>query len=89
MGLCNFFTIQGGNWKRIDLQENCMEAFISLKNFQISEPIVDYPRKHRRYSPIVDGSTCSGIIIGELGTMLCQTDEVGEERVIAFASRQF
>ncbi len=35
----------------------------------------------------MDASTGTSEINGGLGTMLCQTDE-GEERVIAYASRQ-
>ena len=65
-----------------------MEAFNSLKNSLISEPIVDYTRKHMPHSLIVDASTGTGEINGGLGAMLCQTDEDGEERVIAYASRQ-
>jgi hypothetical protein len=66
-----------------------MEAFIFLKNSLISELIWDYPRKHRSYLLIVNASTGTGeIIIGGLGAMLCQTNEEGEERVIAFESRQ-
>jgi hypothetical protein len=36
----------------------------------------------------VDASTGTGEINGGLGAMLCQTDKEGEERVIAYASRQ-
>jgi hypothetical protein len=59
-----------------------------LKQYLISEPIVDYPRKHRPYSLIVDASTGTGEINGGLGTMFYQTNEDCEERVIAYASRQ-
>jgi hypothetical protein len=71
-----------------ELPQNCLEAFNSLKQSLISEPIVDYPRKHRPYSLIVDASTGTGKINGGLGAMLCQTDEEGEERVIVNASLQ-
>ena len=93
---CNFFrshvrnrlTSKEENWKGGELPQNAMEAFISLRNSLVSEPIVEYPRKHRTYSLIVDASTVTGEINGGLGAMLCQTDEEGEERVIAYASRQ-
>jgi hypothetical protein len=38
---------------------------------------MDYPRKHKPYSLIVDASTGRGEIIGGLSAMLCQTDEKG------------
>ncbi len=65
-----------------------MGHYHKLKQALILEPIVDYPRKHRPYSLIVDPSTGTGEINGGLGAMLCQTDEDGEETVIAYASRQ-
>ena len=37
---------------------------------------------------IVDASTVTGEIHGGLGAMLCQTDEEGDKRVIAYASKQ-
>jgi hypothetical protein len=37
---------------------------------------------------MVDASTGTGDIKGGLGAMLCQTDKGGEQRVIAYASRQ-
>jgi hypothetical protein len=49
---------------------------------------VDYPGKYRTYSQIVDASTGTGEINCGLGAMLCQTFEEGEERLIAYASRQ-
>jgi hypothetical protein len=36
----------------------------------------------------VDASTGTGEIKGGLGAIFCQTDKDGEERVIAYASRQ-
>ncbi len=52
-----------------------------------SEPIVDYPRKNRPYSLIVDAATGNDVNDGGLGAILTQTDEKGKERVIAYASR--
>jgi hypothetical protein len=65
------------NWKGGDLPENCMEVFKSLKNSLVSEPIINFLRKCRLYSLIVDASTGTGEINGGLGAMLCQTDEEG------------
>ena len=49
---------------------------------------MDYPRKNRPYSLIVDASTGNDKTPGGLGAILCQTDEKGKNRVIAYASRQ-
>ena len=49
---------------------------------------MDYPRKNRPYSLIVDESTGNDKTPGGLGAILCQTDEKGKNRVIAYASRQ-
>jgi hypothetical protein len=49
---------------------------------------VDYPRKHRACSLIVNASTSTGEINGDLGAMLFQSDEEGEEIVVTYASRQ-
>ena len=81
-------TSKETNWKGGELPESGMEAFNSLKNAHISEPIVDYPRKHRPYSLIVDASTGTSEANGGLGAMRCQTDEEGEQRVIGYASSQ-
>jgi hypothetical protein len=61
-----------------------MEAMNSLKNALISEPIEDYPNKHRPYSLISDAFTGRSEINGGLEAILCQTDQEGEERVIAY-----
>jgi hypothetical protein len=84
----NRLTYKEANWKGGILTPNCLEAFNSLKQSLISEPIVDYPRKHRPYSLIVDASTGTGEINGELGAILCQTVKDGEERGITYPSRQ-
>jgi hypothetical protein len=71
-----------------DLPENCIEAYISLKNSLISKPIVDYPRTLRPYSLIMEASTGTDEIKGGLVAMRCPKDEEGEERDIAYASRK-
>jgi hypothetical protein len=75
-----------GGWGGAPL--NYLEAFNLQTQSLISKPIIDYPRKHRPFSLIVDASTGTGDINGGLGAMLCQTDEEGKERVIAYKSRQ-
>jgi hypothetical protein len=51
----NRLTSKEANWKGVDLPESCMEP--SLKKTLISQPIGDYPSKHRPSSLIVDTST--------------------------------
>jgi hypothetical protein len=84
----NRLTSKESTWKGKDLPENYKEAIISLKNSLISQPIVDYPRKDRPFSLIVDASTGTDKIKDGIGAMLCQTDTKGEERVIGYASKQ-
>jgi hypothetical protein len=47
---------------------------------------VDYPRKNRPYSLIVDAATGNDVNDGGLGAILTQTDEKGKERLILFAA---
>jgi hypothetical protein len=84
----NRLTFKEANWKGGYLPANRLEAFKSLKNALVSEPMVDYPRKHWPYSLIVNASSWTSEINGGLGAILCQTDKEGEERVIAYAIRQ-
>ena len=84
----NKLTSKEANWKDGILPPNCVQAYESLKAALCSEPIVDYPRKNRPYSLIVDASTGTPEIAGGLGAILTQTDENGDEKVIAYASRQ-
>jgi hypothetical protein len=53
----------------VELLADCLEAFNLLEQSLISEPIVDYPRKHRSDSLIVNTSTGTGDINGGLGAM--------------------
>ena len=84
----NKLTSKEANWKDGILPPDCIKAYNSLKTALITEPVVDYPRKNRPYSLIVDASTGTTEVAGGLGAILSQTDENGEERVIAYASRQ-
>jgi hypothetical protein len=52
------------------------------------QTIVDYPRKNKPYWLIVDACTGNDKTIGGMGTILCQTDEQGKQRVISYASKQ-
>jgi putative transposase len=49
---------------------------------------VDYPRRKRPYSLIVDACTDNKKTIGAMGAILCQTDEQGKQSVISYPSKQ-
>ena len=83
----NRLTSKAADWKDSVFPEECMEAYNSLKQALLSEPILYYPRKNRPYSLIVDASTGTSETTGGLGAILTQTDENNEEKVIAYASR--
>ena len=70
------------------MPEECVQAYNSLKQALLTKSIVDYPRKNRPYSLIVDASTGTSEVTGGLGVILTQTDENNDERVIAYANRQ-
>jgi len=69
------------------LPPEALKAYKELKHLLVSEPILDYSRKNRPYSLIVDAATGNDVNDGGLGANLTQTDEKGKERVIAYASR--
>jgi hypothetical protein len=79
-------TSKETKWKNGELTPDCLTAFNTLKQALCSEPIVDYPRKNRPYSLIVDACTGNDKAIGGMGAILCQTDEQGKQRVISYAS---
>ena len=84
----NRLTSKAADWKDGVMPKEGVEAYNSLKQALLSEPIVDYPRKNRPYSLIVDASTGTSEIAGGLGAILTQTDENNDEKVIAHASRK-
>ena len=67
---------------------NACETFLTLKQALCSEPTVDYPRKDRPYSLIVDACTENNKNMGGMGAILCQTDKKGNEKVMVYASKQ-
>jgi transposase InsO family protein len=86
-GPLNKLTRKDCPWKGGQLPPEAFKAYKELKHLLVSEPIVDYPRKNRPYSLIVDAATGNDINDGGLGAILTQTDEQGKQRVIAYASR--
>jgi len=86
-GPLNKLTRKDCPWQGGELPPDAFKAYKELKHILVSEPIVDYPCKNRRYSLIVDAATGSDNNDGGLGAILTQTDENGKERVIAYASR--
>jgi hypothetical protein len=49
---------------------------------------VAYPCKNLPYSLIVDAATANDKNEGGLGGIFCQTNQKGDNKVIAYASRQ-
>ena len=83
----NKLTRKECEWKGGKLPPDAMNAFIQLKSALLTEPIVDFPRRNRPYSLIVDAASGDKEKDGGLGAILCQTNELGEMKVIAYASR--
>jgi hypothetical protein len=54
----------------------------------LSEPVVAYPRKTLPFSLIVGAATGNEKNEGGLGAILCQTDNKGNNKAMAYASRQ-
>ena len=81
-------TSKQADWKDEVLPPHCLEAYNSLKQALLSEPIVDYPRRNHPYSLLVNASTGTSAIPGGLGAILKQRNENREEKAIAYASRQ-
>ena len=63
-------------------------AYQELKSALMTNPVVDYPRRNRRYALIVDASTGTDKLEGGLGAILAQIDENNRFRVISYGSRQ-
>ena len=82
-------TSKETHWKGGHLPPDCFAAYSSLKQALCSEAVMDNPRKNRPYSLIMDASIGNDKTPGGLGAILCQTDEKGKNRVIAYTSRQF
>ena len=86
-GPLNKLTRKDTKWKGGVLPPDAAQAYQELRQALISEPIVDYPRQNRPYSLMVDAATGNETTEGGLGAILCQTDEKGHHRVIAYGSR--
>lgn len=70
-----------GNDKAITWSDECNSSFIKLKDALVSAPVLDYPRKDRKFVLDTDAS------FEAIGAVLSQIDENNQERVIAYASR--
>ena len=83
----NNLTRKDVAWRGGPLPPDALNAFNELRSALCSEPIVNYPRKDRPYSVIVDAALGNDKNDGGIGCILCQADEKGELHVIAYASR--
>jgi transposase InsO family protein len=84
----NRLTRKDSGWRAGDpLPPSALTAFHELKTALCSEPVVNYPRRDRPFSLIVDASTGNEKVDGGLGAILTQPDSSGELHVVAYASR--
>ncbi len=65
-----------------------LEAFMTLKSWLCSEPIMAYPRSDRTYAFIVDASKGTDSIEGGMEAILTQIDKDGKFWAISYASKQ-
>ena len=83
-------TTKASEWKEGTLPTEAGKAFQDLRNYLISAPIVQFPKREGEF--ILHTDACSGeglkgeIRPGGFGAVLTQEQE-GKERVIAYASR--
>jgi hypothetical protein len=76
------------SWKGGALPSDALTAFQELQTYLCSEPIVDYPRRHRPYALIVDASLGGKKKPGGLGGILTQLNKNREHCIIAYASQK-
>ncbi len=69
-GPLNKLTRKDCPWQGGELPPDALKAYKELKHLLVSEPIVDYPRKDRPYSLIVDAATGNDVNDGGLGAIL-------------------
>ena len=70
------FTSKEIKWKNGEpWPKERMEAFLTLKHSLCSEPLVDYPRKYRPYSFIVEACPGNDKNMSGMGAILCQTEK--------------
>jgi hypothetical protein len=75
------------NWKGGRLPDRAMAAFCELRRRLTSAPLLAYPRNDRPFILSTDAATGDATSTGGLGAVLTQRDDDGNERVVAFASR--
>jgi transposase InsO family protein len=81
-------TRKDSPWKAGDLPSDALKSFRELQSCLVSEPVMAYPRRNRKYALITDASLGDEKKAGGLGAILTQLDEKGEHQVIAYASRK-
>jgi hypothetical protein len=81
-------TKKDSSWKGGQLPPDALQAFQELQTYLCSEPIVDYPKRNRPYTLIVDSSLGDDKKPGGLGAILTRINPDGQHCVIAYASRK-
>jgi hypothetical protein len=81
-------TSATAEWKEGPLPPEALTAFQDLKKALISEPIVGHPARDKRFILHTDGALGNAANAGGLRAVLMQEGNDGNDRVIAYASRQ-
>jgi RNase H-like domain found in reverse transcriptase/Integrase zinc binding domain/Reverse transcriptase (RNA-dependent DNA polymerase) len=81
-------TRKDSSYKVGPLPKEAMDAFCSLKNSLVSEPVMAFPRADRQYALITDAATGTADTAGGLGTILTQKDKYNNFCAILYASCQ-
>ncbi len=88
-GPLNKLTRKDCPWQGGQLPPEALKAYQELKHLLVSEPIVDYPRKNRPYSLIVDAATGNDINDGGLGAILTQTGKPFQFKLLKFSLKKY
>jgi hypothetical protein len=95
--VCNFaqltsplttLTKKDCSWKGGQLSPDALQAFQEPQTYLCSETIVDYPRRNRPYTLIIDAILGDEKKPGGLGAIFMQIYPNGQHCVIAYASRK-
>jgi hypothetical protein len=84
----NKLTSKKAGWPGGKLPPDALQSFHVLKEALISNPVVVvYPKPDKPFSVIVDAATGDTDTKGGFGAILCQPDDRGDLKVVAYASR--
>ena len=84
----NKATRNDSTYKSDPITGEILETYLNLKTILCSEPVMAYPRGDRIYALIVDASTGTVEIEGEMGALLAQINHKGVFHALLYASKQ-